>query len=182
MIGVASVAIVLRFRDLVTELGGTIAEHRRIMRHHGHAWWGWWRREAEYVPKAVMAALFVGRAKPSEVSIILFDSGTMRLYGTRATRVVVSPTPAGIQSPEFEATPEYYVRGQYPLWFRLEGDITLLPESVLHIIAAPTTNAESDFVPSDTASGRDVSLDELQVDRPTLWLARPIDPKPTSER
>ena len=36
--------VVLRFRDLVTEPGGTIDEHRRLIAAHGSAWWGWWMR------------------------------------------------------------------------------------------------------------------------------------------
>lgn len=185
MIGAASATIVLRFRDLVTELGGTIAEHRRIMRYQGHAWWGWWRRQSEHVPKGAMAGLFAAGSKRNEVAMILFDSGTLRLYGTLASQVVVSPTAGGIQSPAFEATPEYYVRGQYPLWFRLEGDIVPLAESTVEVIGTPTTSAAADVLPDEPASAHSMSLEQLRDDRPTLWLARRIDssmPAPQGEQ
>src|SRR5947199_204475 len=114
-------ALMLRFRDLVTEPGGNIAEHRRIIRQKGYAWWGWWARQRETVPRGVFEELFSLESDPTE--IILFDSGMMRLYRTTSRKAVVAPSHLGVNSPDFEATPEYYVRGRYPAWIRLEGDI-----------------------------------------------------------
>jgi hypothetical protein len=169
----SSIAIVLRFRDLVTELGGTVAEHRQIMRKHGHVWWGWWRRQAEHIPKNVLTSLFGDGSQDSRVPMVLFDSGTLRVYATVASRIVASPSPVGIQTPEVEITPEYYVRGQYPLWFRFDGDIASVEEVALRIAGKPTVSSD-DVLPNESIGDVDMSLEELRDDRPTLWLARPL--------
>src|ERR1041385_5041989 len=107
--------LLLRFRDLVTEPGGNIAEHRRIIRQRGYAWWGWWARQREKVPRTVFEQLFP--SGDAERDVLLFDSGMMRMYRTTVGKVVVAPSHLGVNSPDFEATPEYYVRGRYPAWF-----------------------------------------------------------------
>ena len=165
-----SVALVLRFRDLVTEPGGTISEHRNIIRHRGHVWWGWWRRQAEHIPKGVLAGLF--NESVQRVPIVLFDASGLGLYVSDASEVVVAPSIVGISSPEFDATPEYYVRGRYPLWFRLEGDITPIKAKSLYIIGRPTDAPDLDKVPDTTAAGDETPLETLRDDRPTLWLCR----------
>jgi len=165
-----STAIVLRFRDLVTEVGGTIAEHRRIVRLQGHVWWGWWFRQSEYVPRAMLAQLFVP-GKASDISIILFHATTLELYITHANRVVVAPSAGGIQSPEFEYTPEYYLRARYPLWFQFERDIVPFRGTPL-IVGRPTKGPEFDYLPELSVVGETVSLADLRDERPTLWLAR----------
>src|SRR5947209_5651385 len=126
-------ALLLRFRDLVTEPGGNIAEHRRIIRQHGYAWWGWWARQREKVPRSVLEQLY----PPSsfETEVVLFDSGMMKLYRTTSSKTVVSPSHLGVTSPDFEATPEYYVRGRYPAWFRLEKDILPFEATSLKVVA-----------------------------------------------
>lgn len=168
MADLASRSVVLRFRDLVTELGGTIAEHRRLIRQNGYVWWGWWRRQSEEVPRKLFAELF--RDSPSRIGIVLFDSGTLRLYDSTATSVVIAPSVVGIQSPDFRSTPDYYVRGHYPAWFRLEGDIAPRQAAALTIVASPTAPAESARV-EQSAPGRVLSLEALRDERPTLWIA-----------
>ena len=150
----------LRFRDLVTEPSGTIAEHRRIIHHRGFAWWGWWSRQWEIVPRSVLSELFPNGTDPARV--LLFDSGTMRVYESVATKVVVAPTNLGVQSPDLEATPDYYARGRYPAWFRLVEEISQVEISELNVLERPTVEAEG-------AAGS-VSLDALRDDRPTLWV------------
>jgi hypothetical protein len=168
--GEGSIAIVLRFRDLVTELGGTIAEHRRILRQRGYVWWAWWRRQKEFVPRQTLASLFSASGPP--LPVLLFDSGGLELFLTSARRVVVAPSEAGVHAPQVVATPEYYVRGQYPAWFQFEGEITSVPDKSVHVIGRPTANSEADHIPSSDATGDEVPLDKLQDERPTLWLAR----------
>lgn len=164
------IAIILRFRDLVTESGGTVAEHRRIIRLRGYVWWGWWYRQAEHIPKGVLRELF-----PSEsavrMPILLFDSGALEIYCSYVTKIAAAPSIVGINSPEFEATPEYYVRGRYPLWFRLEGDITRLALSSVRILQRPTQGPAFDRLPVNRAPGEELSLEALRDDRPTLWLS-----------
>jgi hypothetical protein len=160
-------ALMLRFRDLVTEPGGNIAEHRRIIRQRGYAWWGWWARQREKVPRSVFEQLFAAGAAPIE--IILFDSGMMRLYRTLSRQAVIAPSHLGVNSPDFEATPEYYVRGRYPAWFRLEDDIVPIEPLVPRIVARPTTDPSFSDLGYEV-QGLPVDLDVLRDEGPTLWV------------
>jgi len=110
---------------------------------------------------------------PASVPIVLFDSGTLELHATRATHVVVAPSIVGIHTPEFDATPEYYLRGHYPLWFRLEKEIAPLSIQSLDIVGRPTTDQDADHLPTGEAREK-MSLEALRDDRPTLWLAQPF--------
>ena len=168
-----SIGIVLRYRDLVTEIGGTIAEHRKVLRHHGFVWWGWWRRQAEHVPKTALARLFDPERSVS-VPVMLFDSGTLKLYASVATKVVVAPSLVGIQTPQLELTPEYYVRGRYHVWFYLKNDAIAVNSPNVVVMGRPTDGPESDDLPAVPAQGEVVSLENLRDERPTFWLARPL--------
>jgi hypothetical protein len=93
----------------------------------------------------------------------------MRLYRTAASKVVVAPSHLGVNSPDFEATPGYYVRGRYPAWFHLEGDILPVNASSVTVVARPTL-AETFDVLDHNSSGESVELDVLQHEGPTLWV------------
>lgn len=164
-------ALMLRFRDLVTEPGGNIAEHRRIIRQRGYVWWGWWARQREQVPHRVLDELFPSESTPTE--IFLFDSGMMRMYRTLARKAIVAPSHLGVNSPDFEATPEYYVRGRYPAWFRLEEDILQLETSSAEVVARPTL-AETYDVLDSKSPVQPLELDVLRDEGPTLWVINPI--------
>lgn len=163
----ARYALLLRFRDLVTEPGANIIEHRKIIRQLGYAWWGWWARQRENVPRRVLEELFPSESTLTEV--ILFDRGMMRLYRTYSSKAVVAPSHVGVNSPDFEATPSYYVRGRYPAWFRLERDIIPFEASSVEIVARPTLEANFDVL-DPNFPGESVELDVLQDEGPTLWV------------
>jgi hypothetical protein len=152
---------------MVTEPGGTIAEHRRIMRHQGRVWWGWWFRQSERVPRVTLTDLFESY---DSVPVVLLDSGSLSLYRAEASEIVVAPTSAGLHSPDYDLTPEYYVRAQYPLWFMLRGDIVPLEVERLDVVARPTESEAGDSVPAPSTPGTATSLEELRDDRPTLWV------------
>lgn len=160
-------ALLLRFRDLVTEPGGNIAEHRRIIRQRGYAWWAWWARQREKVPRNVFEALFPAESTPTK--IILFDSGMMRLYRTSARKAVIAPSHLGVNSPDFETTPDYYVRGRYPAWFRFDEDIVPFTASAIEVVARPTLDPA--FVSlNSNLKGQLLNLSALRDDGPTLWV------------
>jgi hypothetical protein len=159
--------LLLRFRDLVTEPGGNIAEHRRIIRQRGYAWWGWWARQREKVPRMVFEQLFPSGDAVRDV--LLFDSGMMRMYRTTVGKVVVAPSHLGVNSPDFEATPEYYVRGRYPAWFRLENDIASIEASSAQVVARPTLDAAFTSLAAEMV-GESMDFEALRDDGATLWV------------
>ena len=169
-----SYALLLRFRDLVTEPGGNIAEHRRIIRQRGYAWWGWWSRQREAVPRIVFEQLFAPAVVPT--SIFLFDSGMMRIYKTTSQKAVIAPSHLGVNSPEYDATPEYYVRGRYPAWFRLDSDILPVDATSVIVAARPTLDADFESLKADLPLLK-FDFDALRDDGATLWVVRP----PTDE-
>jgi hypothetical protein len=109
--------MVLRFRDLVTDLGGTIAEHRSILRSYRSVWWGWMMRQQEHVPRPFLCELKRAVAAGGTVTVLLYDTGQNQLYRCALLRLAVAPPGIRIASPEPEKTPEYYNRGRYPAWF-----------------------------------------------------------------
>jgi hypothetical protein len=160
------ISILLRFRDMVTEPRGNIAEHARLIDEFGYAWWGWWARNQEKAPRDRLAELFLDANR--EMRVILFDTGLMECYETRCSRVVLAPGSEGIGSPDFRATPHYYVRGRYPAWFRLHGPIEAVDRRSFTIAERPTLGT----IASSLSIGKAFGLDELRDERPTLWFTQ----------
>jgi hypothetical protein len=92
------------------------------------------------------------------------------MYRTSARKAVVAPSHLGVNSPEFEATPEYYVRGRYPAWFRLEDDIVPIEASSALIVGRPTL--DPDFTSLGSKHSEQLfDFDALRDDGATLWVA-----------
>ena len=163
--------LMLRFRDLVTEPGGNIAEHQKIIRQQGGAWWGWWSRQREHVPRITLERLF-GELR-LKVPILLFDSGMTFLYITYADRAIVAPSLIGINSPDFEATPDYYVRGRYFVWFHFCEEIQALVSQNIDVIARPSIDEDVGLVaPIVDSPVAEMSLDDLREEPATMWVTR----------
>lgn len=158
----AKPGLLLRFRDLVTEPGGNIREHRQIISDLGFAWWGWWARSQELVPNDTFAQLLSGgTAFPA----VLFDSGLMEFYYASCSKVAISPAATGIASPDFRATPHYYVRGNYPAWFKIHGALDRIGPDLFSIVGRPTGQNKSDDFEEITK----FDAEDLRKEDPTLW-------------
>jgi len=136
--------LMLRFRDLVTEPGGTILEHEAIIVTYGEVWWGWWMREQEEPPRKFLAGLMGTIEANGFVRGLLYDASRQFLYASRITKIKVSPTRSGIAAPEPAKAPEYYHQGRYPVWFLLT-DIRLTPFERLDLryASVPSNNGEN---------------------------------------
>lgn len=73
--------MILRFRDLSVDLGGTVKEHSAIIDKAGCAWWGWWKKQGEKVPVATFQGFAAG-LHGTPLEIYLFDTGTLSLFKT----------------------------------------------------------------------------------------------------
>jgi hypothetical protein len=51
-------SLILRFRDLSTSPGETLARHQAIIEKNGHVWWGWWNKQGETVPENAFRSNF----------------------------------------------------------------------------------------------------------------------------
>jgi hypothetical protein len=163
--------LVLRFRDLVTELGGTITEHRMIVAARGYVWWGWWMRQWETPPSDVFASIYEGITAGTEPAAFLLDSGQAQLHGCRISDIRVAPAGDTIGPPELDAAPFYYQRGSYPAWFKLTR---IEPEGQRDVpdgwtFAAFPSNPQAEG--NGDLVGRPVeSLDQMRKTDATLWL------------
>src|SRR5262245_50947857 len=119
----SSELLVLRFRDLVTERGGTIEEHRRIQQTRGWVWWGWWMRQYESPPTELFQHLAETLNGGIEPVVYLFDTGRASIYSSRVIDLRTALSGETIGPPDLGSAPEYYQRGSYPAWFKL-GEIS----------------------------------------------------------
>ena len=109
-------ALMLVFRDLITTPGDTIALHSEIITSSGYCWWGWWKKPIELVPIAAFEALELAK---SPKNIFLFDSGQYLIYKGTLSEIFVAPSEDGMQSPDINRTPNYYVDLSLTVWFKL---------------------------------------------------------------
>jgi hypothetical protein len=110
---------ILRFRDLVTEDGGTIQEHQKIIREKGEVWWGWWMRQYESSPLQYFHTIAQRLRDEKALRMYLMNSGANRLFKADLGRVLAAPRGNAIGTPEPTRSPSYYHRGKYPAWFLL---------------------------------------------------------------
>ena len=166
-----SETIVLRFRDLVTEPGGTISEHAKMIDARGHVWWGWWMRQYETPPADLFAQIYATIQGGVEPDAFLFDSGQSRLYRCRISDLSAAPDGETIGPPELDTAPAYYQRGAYPAWFKLSliesAAQTAVPEGWTFAAFPANPNVEE----HQALLGDSVeSLEQLRKTDTTLWL------------
>lgn len=169
--------IILRFRDLVTDRGQTVAWHQDIVNNSGlgYVWWGWWRKREETVPDDVFREL-AKRAKAGGFEAYLMDSGQELLYKVVCTDVRWDQNLVEIASPDVTQTPEYYNQRAYLAWFKLSKITEVTdPEAVLHRFSYLRvdkffTGKESSYAPF---YGKQVhSVKELRQQDRTIWFLR----------
>jgi hypothetical protein len=165
-----SEVLVLRFRDLVTEPGGTIREHLKIVEARGAVWWGWWMRQYEVPPDELFRELHDTISSGTEPAAYLLDSGRALLHACRISDVRVAPAGDTIGPPDLDSAPPYYQRGAYPAWFLLsriaeQGD-AIVPK--WRYASFPTN---PDVAVNAALVGAEVeSLDQVRNTDATLWL------------
>jgi Calcineurin-like phosphoesterase len=170
--------LILRFRDLVTEPGGTINLHRAILQKRPLVSWGWWNKFGEKVPADVFQRLN-GRAKEGPgLEVLLFDSGREQLYRAVCTQIRTAPDGARLASLVRANTPKYYRDQRYMAWFEFTSidELPLAdPESVLRDWTYE--RVDSFFDSGDSRYGafygkRVYSPAELRQQDRTIWFIR----------
>ncbi len=163
--------IVLRYRDLVTEPGGTIIEHRKIIEARNYVWWGWWMRQYEVPPAALFAEVYEGIRGGVEPEAYLLDSGQAELRSCRISDVRVAPSGDSIGPPELDAAPGYYQRGAYPAWFKLTRIDAAGRSDVPQGWSFRAFPSNPDVVSNQGLVGTAVgSLDQVRRTDATLWV------------
>jgi len=106
--------IALRFRDLV---GATIPGHRGCIEDKGSAWWAWWSKPEERIPRDLLAALTSRLEQGEDVELFLVDSGLKQVYRARLVSISFAQGNSRLPSPDAERTPAYYKDQDYLVWF-----------------------------------------------------------------
>ncbi len=164
--------IILRFRDLVTEAGGTIAEHQAMLQSQGEVWWGWWMRQHEAAPRQLFGELLEDIEQNGPIDSFLFNTGTGHIYSCGIAGIRVAPTKAGIGSPDPERSPEYYNRGRYPAWFLLSSLAEVDFSELQLTLESLPTKRELELTHSGLLNRHIKSLEELRTLDVTLWVVR----------
>lgn len=161
--------IILRFRDLVTENGGTIAEHLRLISEHGEVWWGWWMKQYETVPYAIFKELGESLAAGNTPTVYLYNTGQTLLFRASLKDIRVAPLNDVIATPEPTKMPHYYQHGRYPAWFLLASiEPQAWSECVFYYDAFPTRPERGGELLGLLKRKVD-SLDQLRHIDVTLW-------------
>jgi 3',5'-cyclic AMP phosphodiesterase CpdA len=170
--------LILRFRDLVTELGGTIENHRKILGSKDYVWWAWWNKPGEKIPAEEFGNL-AHRARESGLELYLFDSGQEYIYSARCSEISYLPGDGKeeIESPEPDATPSYYSKTKYYAWFKFT-EISARPLERVELnywtykgVDAFFDSGDSRF---DAFYGKQVaSTAELRQQDRSIWFVRP---------
>lgn len=163
--------LALRFRDLS---GPTIDEHRRVIAEAGHAWWAWWSKPGERVPRELFAHFVDEIEKDGQVAWFLVDSGERRVYRATVTAIDYSNSSQRLPSPEPLETPTYYAEQEYLAWFRI-GAIEDATEADLTAYSYEEPAAEDfdDDRHREAFHGKRVfSLDELLSRHRTIYFLR----------
>jgi predicted MPP superfamily phosphohydrolase len=169
--------LILRFRDLATAEGQTLALHRHIIEKHKYVWWGWWNKFGEKVPVDLFTELN-SRMDKGPLGLYLFDSGKNELREASCIEIKWAGGGARMRSPEPERTPEYYKEQEYFAWFKFTD---IAPKASDPAVLKTLTYVEvSDFFESRVSrffpfyGKRIESVHELQEQNRTIWFVRPF--------
>jgi len=112
-------AIILRYRDLSTNPGETIKFHREKIDQFKYTWWGWWNKAGETVPSQTFRELSKKIDANKSLDILLFDTGQLKLYPAKLAEVCWDPRFLDIESPDWNATPDYYAGRRLKAWYKI---------------------------------------------------------------
>jgi DNA repair exonuclease SbcCD nuclease subunit len=168
--------MILRFRDLGRNAGETINLHQAKIRPHTYTWWGWWHKAGETIPSETFRALSNIIDKAGSLNVLLFDTGTSTLYPATITEMRWDPRFEEIDSPEGDATPDYYRGRKFKAWYRMTniGDPTKDAAQLrewsyvdIHEFFETKKTIFKDF------DGKQVSsFEELRHQDRTIWFVR----------
>lgn len=170
--------IILRFRDLSTKVGETIALHKAKIGEYDYTWWGWWSKAGETIPGNTFRDLMSIIESNGCLEVFLFDTGTMTLYEAKIKDIHWGSVFEDVNSPAWDATPDYYEGRQFKAWYKLteiddgtKDEAALRRWSYVEVSEAFETK-RSIFEDFD---GKQVSsLEELRHQERTIWFVRPF--------
>lgn len=164
--------LILRFRDLDIAENETIKRHQSIIDEKDHVWWAWWKKGNEKTPQDEFGALNT-QADNSPIEVFLVDSGQRKLYKALCAQIKANKNKK-IESPEKDATPDYYRNSAYHAWFKFTS-ITECVENELRNYSY--VNVDSLFSEGEVNytcfdNKQIYSIEELIQQERTVWFVR----------
>jgi hypothetical protein len=170
-------SLILRFRDLVTRPGDTLARHAELCAARGdRVWWGWWHKAGERAPAEAFLHLQGLAQGKGGLDILLFDSGRSLVFKARCTDLAWKSAPSATPHPD--RTPTYYRDQLYLAWFELSivgtepVDPAVLKKWTYHRVDPFFMDAPSRF--DDFYGKRVASAEELRQQDRSIWFVRPF--------
>jgi len=166
--------IILCFRDLVTEPGGTINLHQELINQYGYCWWGWWKKPIEDVPVEVFLQIIAPKKGLDKPSILLYHCGDYELFNATIENIKVAPSEGGMSSPEIDKTPEYYVHLKCAAWFKLNKieKINNSEEEIKKMIYVSFPSWPKDASHDEFREKNIESFEQMDEMKVTLWHIR----------
>lgn len=166
--------LVLRFRDLDIAENETIKRHQNIIDDKGYVWWAWWKKGNEKTPQDEFGALNT-RADNTPIEVFLVDSGQRKLYKAMCSQIKANRN-SKIESPEKEATPDYYSSNTYHAWFKFTSIAECLEDELNNFAYV---NVESVFSEGEVNytcfdNKQIYSIKELIQQERTVWFVRDV--------
>lgn len=170
--------MILRFRDLSTNVGETVRFHKEKISECSYAWWGWWHKAGETVPSATFQSFMSIINDKGYLMVFLFDTGTETLYKAKIKEIKWDQCFQEIDSPRWNSTPDYYEGRKLKAWFKLTeiGD-GIKEEDVLLRWSYVEANElfETKRSVFQDFNGKQVSsFEELRHQERTIWFIRPF--------
>jgi hypothetical protein len=160
--------IILRFRDLTVEEGGTISEHIQLLKQFGEVWWGWWMKQWEIPPRPLFQEIEASIEVSGPLIAYVLNAGASKLYRVRIADIRVAPPGDRLETPDPEKSASYYHRGRYPAWFLLSSIEEIPFSSVRFIYESFPTRPE--YNPLQFMNVQVGSLEQLRGIDVTLWV------------
>lgn len=167
--------IVLRYRDLSSK--NTIQIHSKILTTKKHVWWGWWAKPQEKVALDVFSSLKEISNQENRLKIYLLDSGKVELRTAICSDIVFHVSGKSIPSPDKKATPQYYAKSEYMIWFKLTEISEPIPNHDVEINKYSYLKIDEHFAsrisPFSAFENKKVyNLEELIEQQCTIWYLR----------
>ncbi len=167
--------LILRFRDLVTQPGDTIARHQALIAQKTSVWWGWWNKAGETIPDEVFRSLRTQCQSSEGLALFLLDSGGHQLYRAICREILWSAQHDRIAPSDLSAIPSYYEQQKYLAWFRLTdlsawSDPSLLGSFSYVEVPQFFEKEVAQYQPFD--GKRIFSIDELIQQNRSMWFVR----------
>lgn len=167
--------IVLRYRDLSSK--DTIELHSKIIKTKKYVWWGWWAKPQEKVALEEFAELKKIANAEGNLKIYLLDSGKVELRSAICSDICFDPSGIFIPSPVKSATPTYYRKSEYMIWFKFTEISEPIENANLEIGQFSYLKIDEHFAarvsPFSAFENKKVyDLNELVEQQCTIWFLR----------